>query len=93
MIVGLNFGIELTLSEVLFGLTSYNNRDLKLTNFLILISKCFLNNVKTQNRLMYFKDFITLIKDKIEILKNIIVINNGDVESWESWVETPWAIV
>ena len=42
----LGFGIELTLCEVLLGLPTYNNPDLKLTNFLILIGKCFLNNAK-----------------------------------------------
>ena len=51
----------LTLYEVLFGLPTYNNPDLKLTNFLILIGKhgkWLLNNVKSQNRPMYLQTLL-----------------------------------
>ena len=90
MIDGLNFGIELTVCEILFGLSTYNNPDLKLTFDFIFIDKWFLNNVKTQNKPMYFLVFITLVKNKIEVSKNISAINNGDVESW---VDDLWAII
>ena len=44
MVDNLGFGIELTVCEVLFVLPTYNNPDLKLTYFLIIIGKWFLNN-------------------------------------------------
>ena len=50
----LNFGIELAVCEVIFGLPSYNNPDFKLINFLILIGKWFLNNSKTQGKPIFF---------------------------------------
>ena len=46
-------------------------KELKIINFLILIGKWYLNNSKTNNKNIYFIDFITLIKAKIEILKYI----------------------
>ena len=90
MINNLNLGIELTVCEVLFGLPTNNNPDLKLTNFLILIGKWYLNNSKTQNKPIYFLDFITLIKDKTEVLRRINKMNNEEVESW---VADLWAVV
>ena len=65
MLANVGFGRELTVCEVLFGLPAHNNSDLKLTNFSILIGKWFLNNAKTQNKTLYFLDFINLIKGKI----------------------------
>ena len=82
MLANVGFGMELTVCEVLFGLPTHNNSDLKLTNLLILIGKWFLNNTKMQNKPLYFLDFINLIKEKIEILKTISVLNNEDVETW-----------
>ena len=78
----MNYGIGLTMCEVLFALPTYNNLDLKLTNFLIFIDKGVWNKGKSQNRPFYFLDYITLIKDKIEILKHISAINNEEAESW-----------
>ena len=69
---------------------THNNPDLNITNFLIIIGKWFLNNSKTQNKPSYFLDFISLIKDKIEILKTISAFNNEDVEPW---VDDLWAAV
>ena len=86
----IGFGMELTVCEVLFGPPTHNNSDLKLTNFLILIGKWFLNNTKTQNKPLYFLDFISLIKEKIEILKTISVLNNENVETW---VDDLWAAI
>ena len=81
MIDNLGFGIELTVCEIIFGHPAYNNPDLKLINFLILIDKWYLNHSKTQNKSFYFLDFISLIKEKTEILRNINIINNEEVES------------
>ena len=88
LIDNLGFGIELTVCEVLFGLPAYNSPDLKLINFLILIGKWYLNHSKTQNKTIYFLDFISLIKEKTEILRNISILNNEEVVSWVSdlWV-------
>ena len=90
MLANVGFGMELTVCEVLFGLPTHNNSDLKLTNFLILIGKCFFNNAKMQNNPLYFLDFIILIKEKIKILKTISVLNNKNVETW---VDDLWAAI
>ena len=82
MVGNLNFGFELTVCEVLFGLPTYNNQDFKLINFLILIGKWYLNNSKTQGKPIFFFVFIILIKEKTEILKHINTFNNQEVESW-----------
>ena len=68
MVDNLDFGIGLTVCEVILGIPIYNNSDFKIINFLILIGKLYLNNKKTQNKLIYFIEFITLIKEKTEIL-------------------------
>ena len=80
MVDNLGFGIKLTVCEVMFKLPTYNNPDLNLTNFLIIIGKWFLNSAKTQNKPYFFLDFINLIKDKIEILITISALNNEDVD-------------
>ena len=76
--------------EVLFGIPSNNNPDLKIINFLILIGKWYLNNSKTQNKPIYFFDFIALIKEKTEILRNVNLINNEEVDLW---VADLWVVV
>ena len=70
MIDNLNFGIELTVCEIIFGLPTYNNPDLKLINFLIIIGKWYLNLSKTQNNY-----------NLLETLRNVSIINNEVVES------------
>ena len=60
MVDSLGFGIELTVCEVVFGLPTYNNPDLKIIKCLILIGKWYLNNSKTNNKPIYFIEFITL---------------------------------
>ena len=72
-----NFGIELMVCEVLFGLPT--NQDLKSINFSILIGKWYLNNSKTQNKPIYSFDLISLIKEKTKILRSVNIINNEDV--------------
>ena len=89
-ISNLNLGIELTVCEVLFGIPSNNNPDLKIINFLILIGKWYLNNSKTQNKPIFFFDFISLIKEKTEILRNVNIINNEEVDLW---VADLWVVV
>ena len=86
----MNLGIELTVCEVLFGIPSNNNPDLKIINFLILIGKWYLNNSKTQNKPIFFFDFISLIKEKTEILRNVNLINNEEVDLW---VADLWVVV
>ena len=51
MLAKVGFGMELTVCEVMFGLPTHNNSDLKL--FLIHIGKWFLNNAKRQNKPLY----------------------------------------
>ena len=67
-----------TVFEIIFGLPTFKNPDLKLINFLILIGKWYLNNSKTQIKSIYLFNFISLIKEKTEILKNVSIINNEE---------------
>ena len=89
-ICNLGFSIELTVCEVIFGIPTYKNPDLKIINFLILIGKWYLNNSKTKNKNIYFIDFIALIKAKIEIIKYIHASNNEEVDQWvaDLWAAT-----
>ena len=50
----LGFAIGRTVCEVIFGIPIYNNSDFKIIIFLILFGKWFQNNMKTQNKLIYF---------------------------------------
>ena len=54
-------------------LPTYKNPDLKIINFIVLIGKWYLNNSKTQNKPIYFFDFISLDKEKTEILRSVTV--------------------
>ena len=66
MICNLDFSIELSVCEAIFGLRIYNNPDFKIIDFLILIGKWNLDNSKTKNKNIYryFTDFLALIKTK-----------------------------
>ena len=81
---------ELTVCEVIFGIPTNNNSYLKIINFLILIGKWYLNNSKTNNKNIYFIDFITLIKAKIDILKYIHASKNEEADQWvtDLWAAT-----
>ena len=46
--------------------------------------------MKTQNKLIYFIEFIALIKEKAEILRYICISNNEEVEEW---VANLWAVL
>ena len=85
----LGFSIELTVCEVVFGIPTYNNPDLKIINFLILIGKWYLYNSKTKNQNIYFIDFIALIKAKIAILKYIHASNNEEADQWVTDLRQP----
>ena len=44
----------------------------------------------TQNKPIYLFEFISLIKEKTEILRSVNVMNNDEVELW---VADLWAVV
>lgn len=48
------FGFELTVCEVLFTLPTYNNPDMLLLNFPILLGKWYINNCKFKKQQSYF---------------------------------------
>ena len=85
MIGNLGFGFELTVCEVLFGIPNSNNADTKLLNFLILMGKWFINNCKVKEKPIYFIEYLSIIKDKVEAMINS-KITQGMIP--DQWLET-----
>jgi len=74
----------LTECEVIFGIPFTNSPDLKLINFLIILSKWYINNTKTNNKPLYFIELITVIREKITLINYLNKSNSIENEDWQN---------
>ena len=65
-----NLGTSLpfTVCEVMFGLTTMSSVEFNIINFLILLTKWYINRTKSQNQKLYFIDLLSVIREKIKIV-------------------------
>ena len=74
MISNLEYGFELTVCEILFGIPMNNNYDdSRLLNFLILFGKWYINKRKSNQNPIYFLEYLTLIKDKVRTMMHFYI--------------------
>ena len=59
--------------EILFGIPNASDKYLELINFVIIMTKWYINNQRSENKLLYFFELLNIIKGKIKIL---ILANN-----------------
>ena len=82
MLNNIGYGFELTVCEVIFGIPNTNYSDTKLINFLILLGKWYINKCKTTETVIYFFEFLTIMKTKVNIMAEIPKLKGLDAEPW-----------
>ena len=73
---------KLTECEVIFGIPLYNDQHIFLFNFLIIITKWFINKKKSLNEPLYFIELLNTIRNKITL---VIAINKSSEIENEEW--------
>ena len=68
--------------EILFGVPTDNYVDTRLLNFLILIGKWFINKRRTKQTSIYFIEYLSILKDKVNTMIYIPTREGLDAEPW-----------
>ena len=74
----------MTECEILFGIPNNNDITIQIINFLILLTKWFINHKKTQEKELYFIDLLTCFRDKIKL--NILIQSRENIFKHD-WLE------
>ena len=82
MFNNLEYSFELTLCEILFGIPTNHYSDTRILNFLILIGKWYINKSKTKQTPIYFIEYLSILRDKVNTLINIPQMEGQDADSW-----------
>ena len=80
----LDINFPLTECEILFGIPNNNDIKIQIINFLILLTKWFINHKKTQEKELYFIDLLTCFRDKVKL--NILIQSRENIFK-KDWVE------
>ncbi len=59
---------KLTKWEIIFGILMNNNPNVDAINYIVLIGKWFINKRRTEEAVLYFLEYLTLLKQKIEVI-------------------------
>ena len=68
--------MQLTICEIIFGITITGNSSINTINFLILTGKLFINKSRTKKQPLYFINFLALVKEKIQHTTYLRQIND-----------------
>ena len=68
--------------EILFGIPNAINADIELINFVIIITKWYINAQRTEEKAMFFIELLSKIKNKVKIL---IITNNMNNRANKPW--------
>ena len=71
MLTSFEFSFDLTICEVLFGIPINNDDNMKLLNFLIIITKSYINKTKVLEKQLYFIELLSNIREKVRIIEFI----------------------
>ena len=82
MLSNLEFSFDLTICEVLFGIPTINNNNTKLFNFLIIITKYYINRTKTSEGTLYLIELLLIIREKIKMIDYINESLGRDSRGW-----------
>ena len=84
MIANLNFYFEFTIYEIPFGFPYHSVPDAEIINVLILMGKWYLNNSKTKEKLILFFEFLSILREKLELIVGGAAIVSCEVLPWQS---------
>ena len=82
MITNLGYGFELTVCEVIFGIPDTKNPDINILNFLILMGKWYINKCRSKDNQIYFFEFLTILKNKVDIMTYRSVEGDVGLSPW-----------
>ena len=75
MTQNLEFSFKFSICEIIFGLIGLNDENIKITNFLILITKFYINKNRTKEEPLYFFELLSVIRQKV-LLNNFFQYTN-----------------
>ncbi len=85
----LQLKFSFTVCEIIFGIPLDNAQpEIVMINFIILLGKWYINKNRTDEKLLYFINFIELVKEKIEIMTNANQINSRDNKAWQETLQS-----
>ena len=79
----LDTSFNFTICEIIFRIPISHNPAINAINFIIILGKWYINNVRTSNKIISFPPFLKLIKRKINQIIFIKTTNNIDPKLWE----------
>lgn len=79
----INIKFNLTECEIIFGLPFCKESDIDLMNFLLIITKWYINSVKSNDKPLYFLELLQIIGNKIMLISYANKINNRINKSWQ----------
>ena len=79
----LDVSFPLTICEIIFGIQININSDIALINYLTLIGKWYINNMRNNETELYFITFLHEVKNKIELLLLNNSIHNRENLDWQ----------
>ena len=78
--------INFTTCEILLGIPfSGNNPELLMLNFLLLFGKWYINKRKSSDQIIIFSDFLTRLKSKLEIFRDLYRLKGQSVKFNEAF--------
>ena len=79
----LDTSFNLTICEIIFGIPIFHNQSIAAINFIILLGKWYINNVRSLNKPLNFLNFLRLVKTKTDEIILIKTTNNVDPQMWK----------
>ena len=73
--------------EILFGIPNAQNEHLELINFVIIMTKWYINNRRSDNKPLYFIELINIIKGKIKTMILANSMNNRTNRPWQDMLD------
>ena len=75
--------LNLTICEILFGITTIDSIEVKILNYIILITKFFIHKTKQQENNLYFIELLHYLKIKTETMLESNAITNKENKEWQ----------
>ena len=79
----LEVAFEFTICEIIFGIPIEKDENIDLLNFLILITKHYINKTKTEEKSLYFIELLSKIRSKISIVCYINASKGVNNKEWQ----------
>ena len=73
--------------EILFGIPNAPNEHLELINFVIIMTKWYINNRRSENKPLYFIELINMIKGKIKSMTLANSMNSRTNKPWQDMLD------